>query len=338
MVISLDMKKIKIILEAGVNHNGSLVRAKKMIKIAKKVGADYVKFQSFITDELVLENAKLANYQKKNLRRKITQYHMLKKLEISKKTTKSLINYCKKNKIKFLSSVFGIKSFNILHALNVNEIKIPSGEINNIPLLDHISNYKKKIILSTGMANLDEVEIAIKTLTKKKISIKDITILHCNTDYPTKLNDVNLKAMTEMGKKFNVRYGYSDHTNSQLVPIVAATLGATIIEKHFTLSKKLSGPDHKASMNIQETNQMLKNLENTIIILGKSKKEVTASEKKNIKIVRKSVYASKFISKGDYFSLDNLKICRPGVGKPPAYLFKIIGKKSSKNYKRNQLI
>ena len=330
--------KTKVILEAGVNHNGSIKRAKRMIDIANSVGADYVKFQSFITDELVIQGASLANYQKKNLKKNISQYEMLKALELSPQNTKSLLNYCRKKSVKFLSSVFGVESFNLLHSLGLNEIKIPSGEINNIPLLKHISKYDKKIILSTGMADFKEVNYAIKILSKNKISKKKITVLHCNTDYPTKINDVNLNMMISMGKKLNVTYGYSDHTDSTIVPLIASSMGASIIEKHFTISKKLPGPDHKASLEPKELRQLIKNIKLIHSIKGKSKKKPTASEKKNIKIVRKSIYAKVDIENGQKFSTNNLKICRPAFGYPPSYLYKLVGKRSNKKYKKNQLI
>jgi N,N'-diacetyllegionaminate synthase len=272
--------KTKIILEAGVNHNGSIKIAKKLIDCAKESGADYVKFQSFITDELVLPNTKLAKYQKKNLGKKISQYEMLKKLEISKEFTIELIKYCKLKNIKFLSSVFGFKSFKLLNSLGIKEIKVPSGEINNIPLLKYISNFKKKIIISSGMSTFSEVKEAIKILTSNKINKKDIVLLHCNTDYPTKLSDINLNAMVDMGKKLKIKYGYSDHSESLLVPIIASAMGATLIEKHITISKKKSGPDHKASLEVKDINTLVSNIKKVNLIKGLSQKIVTKSEKK----------------------------------------------------------
>lgn len=330
--------KTKIILEAGVNHNGSIKIAKKLIDYAKESGADYVKFQSFIADELVLPNTELAKYQKKNLGKKISQYEMLKKLEISKEFTIELIRYCKLKNIKFLSSVFGLKSFKLLNSLGIKEIKLPSGEINNLPLLKYISKFKKKIILSSGMSTFSEVKDAIKILTSKKINKKDIVLLHCNTDYPTKLSDINLNAMVEMGKKLKIKYGYSDHSDSLLVPIIASAMGASFIEKHITISKKQSGPDHKASVEVKNINTLVTNIKHVDLIKGLSKKIVTNSEKKNIKIVRKSIYAKVNIKKGEIFTFENLKICRPAEGLDPSYIYKLLKKKSKKNYKENQKI
>jgi len=330
--------KTKIILEVGVNHNGSIKIAKKLIDYAKESGADYVKFQSFITDELVLPNTKLAKYQKKNIGKKISQYEMLRKLEISKEFTIDLINYCKLKKIKFLSSVFGVKSFKLLNSLNIKEIKIPSGEINNIPLLRYISNFKKKIILSSGMSTFLEVKEAVKILISKKINKKDIILLHCNTDYPTKIEDINLNAMVDMGKKLKIKYGYSDHSESLLVPVVASAMGASLLEKHITISKKKLGPDHKASIEVKNLNTLVSNIRQVDLIQGLGKKIVTKSEKKNIKIVRKSIYASTNIKKGEIFTFKNLKICRPAGGLNPSDIYKILNKKSKKNYKENQKI
>lgn len=330
--------KTKIILEVGVNHNGSMKIAKKLIDYAKKSGADYVKFQSFITDELVLPNTKLAKYQKKNLGKKISQYEMLKKLEISKEFTIELIKYCKLKKIKFLSSVFGFESFKLLNSLGIKEIKIPSGEINNIPLLKYISNFRKKIILSSGMSTFFEVKEAVKILTSKKINKKDIILLHCNTDYPTNIKDINLNSMVNMGRKLKIKYGYSDHSESLLVPVIASTMGASLIEKHITISKKKPGPDHKASIEVKDLNTLVGNIKQVELIKGLEKKIVTKSEKKNLKIVRKSIYAKTNINKGEKFTFKNLKICRPAEGLKPSEIYILLNKKSKRNYKENQKI
>ncbi len=330
--------KTKIILEVGVNHNGSMKIAKKLIDYAKKSGADYVKFQSFITDELVLPNTKLAKYQKKNLGKKISQYEMLKKLEISKEFTIELIKYCKLKKIKFLSSVFGFESFKLLNSLGIKEIKIPSGEINNIPLLRYISNFRKKIILSSGMSTFFEVKEAVKILTSKKINKKDIILLHCNTDYPTNIKDINLNSMVNMGRKLKIKYGYSDHSESLLVPVIASTMGASLIEKHITISKKKPGPDHKASIEVKDLNTLVGNIKQVELIKGLEKKIVTKSEKKNLKIVRKSIYAKTNINKGEKFTFKNLKICRPAEGLKPSEIYILLNKKSKRNYKENQKI
>lgn len=324
------MKKIKlnIIAEAGVNHNGIVKNALKLVDVAKKSGADFVKFQYFRPNLLSTKLAKQAKYQKINYRQKNnSQFRMLENLKLSINQLKIINDYCKKKKIKFLLSIFDHESIKDLKKFKIEYIKIPSGEITNFPLLHKISKLNYKIILSTGMSNLYEIKAALNILKKKKV-----ILLHCNTDYPTALNDVNLNAMVKMKKIFKCEIGYSDHTNGFETGISAVALGAKFIEKHFTLNKKMKGPDHNASLNPKELNSFVKYLRNTTVLLGKDLKNITPSEKKNIKIIRKSIYAKKTILKGEKFTESNIVPKRPAIGLSPMFWNKIIGKKAKKNF------
>ncbi len=329
--------KTLIIAEAGVNHNGSLSLAKKLIIAAKKCGADIIKFQKFKADNLATKFAKLADYQKENFKKNL-QYKMLKRLELKDQDYKELYKFSKKNKIYFLCSCFDEESLRFLRFTKNRIIKIPSGEITNLPLLKYAGSLKKKIILSSGMSTINEISFALKTLIKSGTRKKNITLLHCNTDYPTKLQDVNLRAFEELKNKFGLRLGYSDHTISQEVPMIAVALGAKVIEKHFTINKKLRGPDHKASFNPDEFKTLVKNIRNIEIILGKNKKFVTNSEKKNKLLVRKSLVARIKITRGEKFSKNNLAIKRPGYGISPVKYYEILGKRSKYNFKPDELI
>jgi len=326
--------KITIIAEAGGNHNGSIKKAYKLVDIAKKAGADYVKFQTFKAETLVSKNAPKARYQKKNVK-KISHFQMIKKLEMSYEMHVKIIKYCKKKNIKFLSSPFCIDSFNLLNKFKLDFIKIPSGEITNLPLLRHISKFSNNIILSTGMAKLNEISDAIKILKNKK---RQIILLHCNTEYPTPFDDINLKAMLSLKKYFKLNVGYSDHSLGVQVPIIAASLGAKVIEKHFTISKKMKGPDHVASLNPKELISMVKLIRSTETILGKSEKLVSKSEKKNILIARKSLFAARDIKKGEKFSLNNLICLRPGSGISPMKIDKVCRLKAKKKFFKGELI
>ena len=326
--------KIIIIAEAGGNHNGSLKKAYKLVDIAKKAGADYVKFQTFKAETLVSKNAPKAKYQKKNVK-KISHYELIKKLEMSNDMHIKIIKYCKQKKIKFLSSPFCIDSFDLLRKFNLDFIKIPSGEITNLPLLRHIRKFNNDIILSTGMSNLNEIRKALKILKNKS---RKIILLHCNTEYPTPINDINLNAMGFLEKKFKLDVGYSDHSLGIQVPIIAASLGAKVIEKHFTISKKMVGPDHVASLNPKELISMVKAIRSTEIILGKNKKFVSKSERKNILIARKSLFAARDIEKGEKFSLNNLVCLRPGSGISPINIDKVCKHKAKKKILKGQLI
>ena len=327
------MKTI-VIAEAGVNHNGSLKIAKKLIDVAAIAEADYVKFQTYDVDSLILKNTRTADYQKKNLRSKISQYKMLKKYQLSEKDQIELKKYAKKKKIKFLSSVFDIKSLNFLKKINLDYVKIPSGEITNYPLLKEISNLKTKIILSTGMATVNEIKAALKVLREKK---KKITILHCSSDYPVKLENLNLAFIKKL-KLLGYNIGYSDHSKSVLTPSIAVALGCKVIEKHFTLSRKLKGPDHKASLEPNELFDMIKFIRQTELMLGSEKKIITSSEEKTKKLIRKSIVAFTKITKGEKFTIKNLTTKRPGNGISPFLIKKILGKKSPITYSKDQQI
>ncbi|MBO06647.1 MAG: N-acetylneuraminate synthase [Parcubacteria group bacterium] len=331
--------KTIIIAEAGVNHNGKLSLAKKLVDEVKNVGADFIKFQFFKTENIILKKTKLTQYQKKNIsNNNIDQYKLLKKLELSESKISELINYANKKKIKIFFSVFDIESINFIKSFKINLFKIPSGEINNLPYLTAMGKLKSKLILSTGMANIEEIDLAIKTLIKSGTPKKNIIVMHCNTEYPSPIEDINMRSMLTIKNKFKVEIGYSDHSNSDEVPIVAVSLGAKVIEKHFTISKKLNGPDHKTSLDPKQFKKMAQNIRNTESILGSYLKKPSKSELKNIKIVRKSIVALKDIKKGEVFSSSNLTVKRPGTGISPIYWDRYIGKVSRKNFKKDSLI
>lgn len=327
-------KKILIIAEAGVNHNGNLNYAKKLALNAKNAGADIIKFQTYNTSKLVTKDAKLAIYQKKNTNNVFSnQYNLLKKYELSKKKFINLKLFCDKIGIEFLSSPFDLESLDFLIKLKVKKIKIPSGEITNYQLLKEIKKSKKPVILSTGMSTVKEIQDAVEILGKKKL-----TLLHCNSSYPTPFKDVNLKSIIYLGKKFKLPIGYSDHTLGYEVSLAAATLGSAVIEKHFTLNKQYKGPDHLVSLDTKEFKNMITYIRNIEKSLGSKNKTVTKSERGNIKIVRKSLFAKNKISKGEIFTFNNLTAKRPGTGISPMKLKKIIGKKSKKDFEKDELI
>ena len=327
-----------IIAEAGVNHNGSISIAKRLIDIAAKAGADAVKFQTFKTENLVTKKAKKANYQKKNSNKDQSQFHMLKKLELTPLMHKRLLSYSKKKNILFLSSPFDLSSIDFLNNLKLKIFKIPSGEITNLPYLKKIGGLNKKIILSTGMSNMNEIKNALNILVKSGTKKKNITVLHANTEYPTPIRDVNLRSMLSIGKILNVNFGYSDHTLGFEVSVAAVALGASCIEKHFTLNSNMRGPDHRASLEPKELTKMINAIRNIEIALGSSIKRPSKSEMPNIKIVRKSLVASQDIKKGEIFTEQNLTTKRPGTGLSPFKIIKFLGKRSLKNYKKDQQI
>jgi N,N'-diacetyllegionaminate synthase len=320
--------KVIIIAEAGVNHNGDFENAKKLILAAANAGADYVKFQTFKADKLVSIDAQKAEYQKVNLKEDGgTQYEMLKKLEMSDEWHYELIKYAEDCGIKFLSTGFDESSIDFLVSLNIDLLKVPSGEITNKPYLDHIAKKNKPIIISTGMSTTEEIGQAIEILVENKISKEDITILHCNTEYPTPMNDVNLLAMNSIKKQFGVRIGYSDHTMGIEVPIAAVALGAKLIEKHFTLDKTMDGPDHKASLEPSELKEMVKAIRNIeLAISGSGEKEVSESEMKNINVARKSIHLNYAMKAGQQIQKKDLVMKRPGDGISPMKIENIIGK------------
>ncbi|MCX8059009.1 MAG: N-acetylneuraminate synthase [Spirochaetes bacterium] len=330
--------KVIVIAEIGVNHNGDIRLAKRLIDEAVNCGADYVKFQTFISEEEITNYATLAEYQKKNLESYKNQLEMAKKLELSFSEFIELKNYCELKNIKFLSSAFDIKSIEFLDKLGLDTFKIPSGEINNYPYLAKIGRFNKNIILSTGMSDLGEIEDAIDVLTSSGTQREKIILMHCNTEYPTPYEDVNLKAMLTIRDAFKVKVGYSDHTLGIEIPIAAVALGAEVIEKHFTLDKNLPGPDHKASLEPDELRLMIKCIRNVEAALGDGIKKPTKSELKNINIARKSIVASRDIKKGEIFSEMNITTKRPGYGINPMRWKEIIGKIASRDFERDEFI
>ena len=333
------MKKIFIIAEAGVNHNGSLKIAQKMIDAAVDAGADAVKFQTFKAEKVVSKYAQKAEYQKKATTVDESQLEMIKKLELDAATHRILIDYCTKKNIRFLSSPFDFESIDLLNELGLNLFKIPSGEITNLPYLRKIGALKKEIILSSGMADLGEIKDALAVLIGAGTKLKDITVLHCNTEYPTPIEDANLKAMLTIKAAFpGVNIGYSDHTLGIEIPVAAVAMGATIIEKHFTLDKNMEGPDHKASLEPNELKAMVHAIRNVEKALGSGIKIPSHSELKNKPIARKSLVAARSILKGELFTEDNLTVKRPGTGISPMRWDEVIGKQASKDYQQDELI
>jgi len=332
------MQKVFIIAEAGVNHNGCIDTAKKLIDVAVVSGADAVKFQTFKAENLVSKTAQKAEYQKQITDIKESQFEMIKKLELDIDTHKELITYCKSKNIMFLSTPFDLESIDMLNALGLEIFKIPSGEITNLPYLRHIGALKKEIILSTGMADLGEIEEALNILINAGTERNKITILHANTMYPTPMEDVNLRAMQTIGSAFDCAYGYSDHTLGIEVDIAAVAMGATVIEKHFTLDKTMEGPDHKASLEPDELKIMVKSIRNIEIALGSCIKKPSKSEQPNIEVARKSIMAKIPIKKGDLLNENNLVVKRPATGINPMRWDEVIGKIAEKNYQEDELI
>ena len=327
-----------IIAEAGVNHNGKISLAKKLISAAANAGANYVKFQTYKTENIVVQNSKLANYQKENIKKFKTQFKMLKKYELKKTDYKLLIDYAKSKNIKFLSSPFDIESIFFLNRFNLDYIKIPSGEIDNLPYLKELGRLNKKIILSTGMSNLYEVDIAIRTLNKYGTKKKNISVLHCHSAYPSNISDLNLNVIYTLKKKFNLKVGFSDHSDNIYAPVIAVALGAQIIEKHLTLNNSMSGPDHKASIEPNKFKNMVNLIRATEIMLGSKKKIPTKNELINKQFVRKSLVAKIDIKKGEKFSTMNLTTKRPGTGISPMKFNSYINKRAKKNYSKDDLI
>ena len=327
-----------IIAEAGVNHNGSIELAYKLIDVASASGANAVKFQTFKTENLVSKNAQKAEYQKQTTNQSESQFNMLKKLELDINAHKKLINYCKKKDIVFLSTPFDHESIDLLNELELQIFKIPSGEITNLTYLRHIGSLNKKVILSTGMSDLKEIGDAIKILTNSGTLKENITVLHANTMYPTPMEDVNLRAMQTIQNKFDVAVGYSDHTLGIEVDIAAVAMGATIIEKHFTVDKTMDGPDHKSSIDPEELNAMVNSIRNIEKALGSSIKKPSKSEIPNIIMARKSIVASKSIKKGELFTENNLTNKRPGTGLSPMEWDSIIGKVAKRDYQIDDVL
>lgn len=327
-----------IIAEAGVNHNGSIEMAKQLIDAAAIAGVDYVKFQTFKAEKLVTKNAKQAEYQQRNAADD-SQLAMLKKLELSKEEHEELIGYCHDKGVQFLSTAFDMESVDFLHSLNLGLWKIPSGEITNYPFLKRIAAYNEKTILSTGMCDMADVRAAVDALYKNGLAKDNLVLLHCNTEYPTPFEDVNLKAMDALRKEFGVEVGYSDHSKGIEVPIAAVALGATVIEKHFTLDRNMEGPDHNASLEPDELKMMvdaIRNIEKAIG--GDGTKHVSESERKNIAVARKSIIAAKDIKKGEQLTEENLTVKRPGTGISPMRWDEVIGTKAIRDFAEDEII
>mgnify|MGYP001399104082 CR=1 FL=1 len=328
--------KVFIIAEAGVNHNGNIDLAYQLIEIAKKTGADCVKFQTFKAEHAVSTVAKMADYQKRNIGKEESQFEMIKKLELKFSDFGKLKEYCDRLGIIFLSTPFDFESVDFLENL-VPYYKIPSGEITNIPYLKHVARKNKPLIMSTGMANLGEVETAIDTVKKESPDI-EIHLLHCTTNYPTPFEEVNLKAMITLKDAFKLPVGYSDHTLGIEIPISAVALGARIIEKHFTLDRNLPGPDHKASVEPEELKEMVKCIRNVECALGDGIKKPNESERRIMGVARKSIVAKRLISQGEAISHENVTVKRPGNGLPPSTLELLIGKKVRRTIEKDELL
>jgi N,N'-diacetyllegionaminate synthase len=329
---------ILIIAEAGVNHNGDISMAKQLIDVAVDAGADLVKFQSFSADRLATRQAKKADYQNATTESSETQHEMLSRLELSENMHVELIDYCSTRDIGFFSTGFDIESVDILVNLGINHFKIPSGEISNLPYLRHIGQFSKSVILSTGMATMGDIEAAIDVLEQAGTERSLITVLHCTTEYPTPMAEVNLRAMKNLQAAFGVAVGYSDHTAGIEVATAAAALGASVIEKHFTLDRNLPGPDHKASLEPDELKGMVTAIRNIEVALGDGIKRLMPSEERNKKVARKSIVASKKIYKGETFSNENVTCKRPGEGMSPMKIDDVIGSTAKKNFDFNEYI
>ena len=327
-----------IIAEAGVNHNGSIDRAKKLVDVACEAGADFVKFQTFKAKTVVTRTADKAEYQKESTGAAESQFEMIKKLELNRTAHLELIQHCGKRDIRFLSTAFDHDSIDLLAELNIPFYKIPSGEITNLPYMRHVGRMGKPVVMSTGMATLDEVRDAMDVLLKAGVKKDDLTILHCNTEYPTPMEDVNLKAMLTIRDELDVKIGYSDHTLGIEIPIAAVALGATVIEKHFTLDRFLPGPDHAASLEPEELKAMVVAIRNIEKAIGDGVKKPSHSEIKNIQIARKSIVAKKPIKKGEIFSEENLTAKRPGTGISPMDWDKVVGSLSKHDFTIDEII
>lgn len=329
-------EKVLIIAEAGVNHNGNIELAKELAKCAKDSGADIVKYQTVDLDSLVSQSAEMAEYQKRNTQKKTSQKEMLAKLILENEEFIELKEYCDEIGIEFLSTPFDIKSIHFLNDIGLRFWKVPSGEITNYPYLLEVAKTKKPVILSTGMCSLEEVDSAICILRKNGAG--NISLLHCTTDYPTPYEYVNLRAMETLRQRFGVEVGYSDHTKGTEVAIAAVAMGAKIIEKHFTLSREMEGPDHKASLEPNELKQMVESIRNIEKAMGDGIKKIQPNERQNMKIARKSIIANRNISKGEVLTEDNLTTKRPGDGISPMRWNEVIGTKAIRNFSEDELI
>lgn len=317
-----------IIAEAGVNHNGDINIAKQLIDVAAEAGADIVKFQTFKAENLVGKKAPKARYQVENTGSNESQFDMLRKLELSYDDHIELMNHCRKKNIEFLSTPFDLDSIDLLKKMGISIFKIPSGEITNLPYLEKAGKSGKKIILSTGMADMKEIEEAVNVLIKSGTGKDDITVLHCTTEYPAPYQEVNLKAMLSIRDFFDVKVGYSDHTPGIEIPVAAVALGASVIEKHFTLDKNMEGPDHKASLEPAELKAMVSAIRNVEKAMGDGVKKASPSELKNMAVARKSIHTARVVKAGHVFTMDDLIMKRPGDGISPMKLDEILRKKA----------
>ena len=332
------MNHVVIIAEAGVNHNGDYEMAKQLALKAKEAGADYVKFQTGIPENVISRYADMAEYQKTNIGHSESQLDMVRKIMLDKNAFAPLKKYCDEIGIKFISTPFDLVSIDILIPLEMDFWKIPSGEITNYPYLKKIAQLRKPVVMSTGMSEMDEIESAINVLCSNGLTKDQITLLHCNTEYPTPMQDVNLRAMEQMHERFGVAVGYSDHTKGIEVPIAAVAMGAEVVEKHFTLDKTLPGPDHKASLEPNELKQMVDAIHNIEQALGDGEKHVSNSERKNIAIARKSIIAARDIRRGETLTEENLTTKRPGNGISPMRWEEVIGTCAIRDFKVDELI
>jgi N,N'-diacetyllegionaminate synthase len=330
--------KTFIIAEAGVNHNGDAATAKRLIDAACYAGADAIKFQTYSTEKMVSRSAPKAEYQKKRTGSRESHFDMLKRFELGIKTYKDLLIHCRKKGILFLSTPFDLESIDLLHKLGLEMFKIPSGEITNLPYLRKIGSMKKKVLLSTGMSDLGEIEDALNILVESGTKKGKITVLHCTTEYPAPVKDVNLMAMVTIRDAFQVDVGYSDHTSGIEIPVAAVAMGATVIEKHFTLDRKMQGPDHAASLEPEEFRLMVKSIRNTENALGSSIKQPSLREMKNKDIVRKSIVAVDKIKKGEIFTEDNIAAKRPGTGISPMEWERVVGRKAMRDFVEDEAI
>lgn len=330
------MSHIYIIAEAGVNHNGDLKIAKEMVLAAKRAGADAIKFQTFVTENLVTRNAQMADYQKQNTGQQETQFEMLKRLELSYDDYKELKELCSETGIEFLSTPFEIESIKMLEKLDVDKFKVPSGEVTNYPYLVQIAQTGKPVIMSSGMCTWNEIADAVQVL--RDHGTTELSLLHCTTEYPAPYNEVNLKVISAMKEKFGVKVGYSDHTQGIEIAIAAVAMGAEIIEKHFTLSRNMEGPDHKASLEPAELESMVQAIRNVEKAMGNSEKIPSQSEIQNMKVVRKSIVAKREIKAGEMFSEENLTTKRPGTGISPMMWEFVIGQTAVRDFEKDECI
>lgn len=330
--------KTLIIAEAGVNHNGDLQKARQLVEVAAQAGADFVKFQTFNADRLVTREAAKADYQRQLTADDESQYDMISRLELTPEMHVALIEHCASQGIRFLSTGFDIESLDLLARFDMPIFKVPSGEITNLPYLQHLGSMGKPVILSTGMADMAEIYAALEALEQAGTPRKLVTVLHCNTEYPTPMRDVNLRAMLSIRDAFGVQVGYSDHTAGIEVSLAAVALGATVIEKHFTLDRQLPGPDHQASLEPDELKAMVAGIRNIELALGDGVKRPSPSEVKNIPIVRKSLVAARLILEGEPFTRENLVVKRPGIGVSPMLLDGVLGLLAKRDFHPDELI